>query len=66
MKKISAFFGFSLCEEDFCRIAKKTSFQAMKEKSKEMHGKSGDILFQKGRSLQMENQPFKVEPQKEF
>ncbi|NWS38224.1 ST6B1 Sulfotransferase, partial [Probosciger aterrimus] len=33
MKKISAFFGFSLCEEDFHRIAKKTSFQAMKEKS---------------------------------
>ncbi|KAM9563202.1 sulfotransferase 6B1-like [Guaruba guarouba] len=48
MKKISAFFGFSLCEEDFHRIAKKTSFQAMKEKFKEMHGKSGSILFQKG------------------
>ncbi|KAM9019327.1 LOW QUALITY PROTEIN: sulfotransferase 6B1-like [Ara ararauna] len=47
MKKISAFFGFSLCEEDFHRIAKKTSFQAMKE-IKEMHGKSGNILFQKG------------------
>ncbi|KFU84657.1 Sulfotransferase 6B1, partial [Chaetura pelagica] len=33
MKKIAAFFGFSLCEEDFSTIAKKTSFQAMKEKS---------------------------------
>ncbi|NXU77062.1 ST6B1 Sulfotransferase, partial [Oreotrochilus melanogaster] len=33
MKKIAAFFGFSLSEEDFSRIAKKTSFQAMKEKS---------------------------------
>ncbi|NXD62232.1 ST6B1 Sulfotransferase, partial [Eolophus roseicapillus] len=33
MKKISAFFVFSLCEEDFHRMAKKTSFQAMKEKS---------------------------------
>ncbi|KFP61152.1 Sulfotransferase 6B1, partial [Cariama cristata] len=32
MKKIAAFFGFSLCEEDFHRIAN-TSFQAMKEKS---------------------------------
>ncbi|NWS32235.1 ST6B1 Sulfotransferase, partial [Polioptila caerulea] len=33
MKKISSFFGFSLSEEDFSRIAKKTSFHAMKEKS---------------------------------
>ncbi|NXK55477.1 ST6B1 Sulfotransferase, partial [Chauna torquata] len=33
MKKIAAFFGFSLGEEDFSRIAKKTSFQAMKVKS---------------------------------
>ncbi|XP_071594983.1 sulfotransferase 6B1-like [Heliangelus exortis] len=48
MKKIAAFFGFSLSEEDFSRIAKKTSFQAMKEKSHETHGKFGDILFRKG------------------
>ncbi|XP_040409579.1 sulfotransferase 6B1-like [Cygnus olor] len=48
MKKIAAFFGFSLGEEHFHRIAKKTSFQAMKEKSKETHGKFGDILFRKG------------------
>uniref|UniRef100_A0A493U213 Sulfotransferase n=1 Tax=Anas platyrhynchos platyrhynchos TaxID=8840 RepID=A0A493U213_ANAPP len=48
MKKIAAFFEFSLDEEDFHRIAKKTSFQAMKEKSKETHGKFGDILFRKG------------------
>uniref|UniRef100_A0A8V0XLP1 Sulfotransferase n=1 Tax=Gallus gallus TaxID=9031 RepID=A0A8V0XLP1_CHICK len=47
MKKIAAFFGFSLSEEEFSRIAKKTSFQAMKEKSKETHGKFGDILFRK-------------------
>ncbi|NXG73706.1 ST6B1 Sulfotransferase, partial [Baryphthengus martii] len=33
MKRIAAFFGFSLCEEDFLRIVEKTSFQAMKEKS---------------------------------
>ncbi|NXD14455.1 ST6B1 Sulfotransferase, partial [Nothocercus nigrocapillus] len=33
MQKIDAFFGFSLSEEDFHRIIKKTSFQAMKEKS---------------------------------
>ncbi|NWH75991.1 ST6B1 Sulfotransferase, partial [Piaya cayana] len=33
MKRIAAFFGFSLLEEDFHRIAKNTSFQAMKEKS---------------------------------
>ncbi|NXS63112.1 ST6B1 Sulfotransferase, partial [Brachypteracias leptosomus] len=33
MKKIAAFFGFSLNEEDFLRIAEKTGFQAMKEKS---------------------------------
>ncbi|NWH47652.1 ST6B1 Sulfotransferase, partial [Fregata magnificens] len=26
MKRIAAFFGFSLCEEDFPRIVKKTSF----------------------------------------
>ncbi|NXJ34827.1 ST6B1 Sulfotransferase, partial [Ciconia maguari] len=26
MKRIAAFFGFSLCEEDFPRIANKTSF----------------------------------------
>nr|XP_009685966.1 PREDICTED: sulfotransferase 6B1-like [Struthio camelus australis] len=48
MKKIASFFGFSLTEEDFPRIAKKTSFQAMKEKSKETHGKLGNILFRKG------------------
>ncbi|KAM6323412.1 sulfotransferase 6B1-like [Aegotheles albertisi] len=48
MKRIADFFGFSLCEEDFLRIAKKTSFQSMKEKSKETHGKFGDILFRKG------------------
>lgn len=54
MKKIASFFGFSLCEEDFSRIAKKTSFKAMKEKSSETHGKFGDILFRKGKSLQME------------
>ncbi|NWV40148.1 ST6B1 Sulfotransferase, partial [Grantiella picta] len=33
MKKIASFFGFSLCEEDFSRIAKKTSFNAMKDKA---------------------------------
>ena len=55
MKKIAAFFGFSLSEEEFSRIAKKTSFQAMKEKSKETHGKFGDILFRKGKSLQMKD-----------
>ncbi|NXO75997.1 ST6B1 Sulfotransferase, partial [Sitta europaea] len=33
MKKIASFFGFSLCEEEFSRIAKNTSFKAMKEKS---------------------------------
>ncbi|XP_071283498.1 sulfotransferase 6B1-like [Agelaius tricolor] len=48
MKKIASFFGFSLCEEDFSRIAKKTSFKAMKEKSSETHGQFGDILFRKG------------------
>lgn len=54
MKKIASFFGFSLCEEDFSRIAKKTSFKAMKEKSNETHGKFGDVFFRKGKSLQME------------
>ncbi|NXG28092.1 ST6B1 Sulfotransferase, partial [Dromaius novaehollandiae] len=33
MKKIAAFFEFSLSEEDFAKIVKKTSFQAMKENS---------------------------------
>lgn len=54
MKKIASFFGFSLCEEDFSRIAKNTTFKAMKEKSSETHGKFGDVLFRKGKSLQME------------
>ncbi|XP_032843196.1 sulfotransferase 6B1 isoform X1 [Tyto alba] len=48
MKRIAAFFRFNLCEEDFIRIAQMTTFQAMKEKSKETHGKFGDILFRKG------------------
>uniref|UniRef100_A0A803VE76 Sulfotransferase n=1 Tax=Ficedula albicollis TaxID=59894 RepID=A0A803VE76_FICAL len=48
MKKIASFFGFSLCEEDFSRIAKNTTFKAMKEKSSETHGKFGDVLFRKG------------------
>ncbi|KAM6365981.1 LOW QUALITY PROTEIN: sulfotransferase 6B1-like [Alca torda] len=47
MKRIAAFFGFSLCEKDFPRIAKATGFQAMK-KFNETHGKFGDILFRKG------------------
>ncbi|NXB45141.1 ST6B1 Sulfotransferase, partial [Leucopsar rothschildi] len=33
IKKIASFFGFSLCEEDFPRIAKKTTFKLMKEKA---------------------------------
>lgn len=66
MKRIAAFFGFSLCEEDFHRIAEKTSFQAMKEKSKETHGKFGDILFRKGKSPQTESLPSKVELQNDF
>ncbi|KFV00190.1 Sulfotransferase 6B1, partial [Pterocles gutturalis] len=33
MKKIAAFFGFSVGEEDFSRIAKKTSFRAVKDNS---------------------------------
>ncbi|NXU17408.1 ST6B1 Sulfotransferase, partial [Pardalotus punctatus] len=33
LRKIASFFGFSLCEEDFSRIAKKTSFNAMKDKA---------------------------------
>ncbi|XP_027764493.1 sulfotransferase 6B1-like [Empidonax traillii] len=48
MKKVAVFFGFSLCEEDFSIITKKTSFKAMKEKSNETHGKFGDVLFRKG------------------
>uniref|UniRef100_A0A8C4PBN0 Sulfotransferase n=1 Tax=Dromaius novaehollandiae TaxID=8790 RepID=A0A8C4PBN0_DRONO len=48
MKKIAAFFEFSLSEEDFAKIVKKTSFQAMKENSKETHSKIGDMLFWRG------------------
>ncbi|XP_041280141.1 sulfotransferase 6B1-like [Onychostruthus taczanowskii] len=48
MKKIASFFGFSLCEENFPRIARKISFKSMKDKFSETHGKSGDILFRKG------------------
>ncbi|XP_077781937.1 sulfotransferase 6B1-like isoform X1 [Podarcis muralis] len=48
IKKIAEFFNFSVTEQDIQSIMEKTSFNSMKEKSHETHGKMGNTLFRKG------------------
>ncbi|CAI5770462.1 sulfotransferase 6B1-like [Podarcis lilfordi] len=48
IKKLAEFFNFSVTEQDIQSITEKTSFNSMKEKSHETHGKMGNTLFRKG------------------
>ncbi|KAG8583498.1 hypothetical protein GDO81_008445 [Engystomops pustulosus] len=48
LKKISEFFQLSLSEEQINLVASRTSFNSMKEKSDNTHGKLGDSFFRKG------------------
>ncbi|XP_056423302.1 sulfotransferase 6B1-like isoform X2 [Hyla sarda] len=48
VKKISEFFQFSLTEEQIHLVANRTTFNSMKEKSENTHGKLGDSFFRKG------------------
>lgn len=50
LKKISEFFRLSLNVEQIHLVATQTSFNSMKEKSENTHGKLGDSFFRKGRS----------------
>ncbi|ETE72953.1 hypothetical protein L345_01212, partial [Ophiophagus hannah] len=47
-KKISTFLELNLNEEDFQGVAERSTFKAMKEKSKITHGEFGEVLFRKG------------------
>ncbi|XP_069811002.1 sulfotransferase 6B1-like isoform X2 [Dendropsophus ebraccatus] len=48
VRKISEFFRLPLSEEQIRLVAKNTSFNSMKEKSENTHGKLGDSFFRKG------------------
>ncbi|XP_030410137.1 sulfotransferase 6B1 [Gopherus evgoodei] len=48
VKQIAEFFGFSPTAEQIQFIADRGSFQAMREKSQEIYGSVGPILFRKG------------------
>ncbi|XP_019383048.1 PREDICTED: sulfotransferase 6B1-like isoform X3 [Gavialis gangeticus] len=51
VKKIAKFFELPLTEEELKGVAERSSFQAMKNNSKETHGVFGNVLFRKGYSL---------------
>ncbi|XP_027765681.1 sulfotransferase 6B1-like [Empidonax traillii] len=53
VKKIAAFLGISLTEEELQLVVERSSFQAMKKNSQKTHGAIGDIVFRKGRKLQV-------------
>ncbi|XP_027765682.1 sulfotransferase 6B1-like [Empidonax traillii] len=53
VKKIAAFLEISLTEEELQLVVERSSFQAMKKNSQKTHGAIGDILFRKGRKLQV-------------
>ncbi|KAM4770935.1 sulfotransferase 6B1-like [Rhinophrynus dorsalis] len=48
LKKISDFFGLALTEDQIKLVESKTTFQSMKENSKDTHGKFGNTFFRKG------------------
>ncbi|KYO18735.1 hypothetical protein Y1Q_0009169 [Alligator mississippiensis] len=48
VKKIAKFFELPLNEEELKEVAERSSFQAMKNNSKETHGVFGNVLFRKG------------------
>nr|XP_006135300.1 sulfotransferase 6B1-like isoform X1 [Pelodiscus sinensis] len=48
LKQIAEFFGFSPTAEQIQSIADRGNFQAMREKSQEIYGPIGPVLFRKG------------------
>ncbi|XP_052383345.1 sulfotransferase 6B1-like isoform X2 [Oncorhynchus keta] len=48
VQEISKFFDFPLTEEQIQTIAGQSTFNAMKESSKNTHGKHGNVFFRKG------------------
>ncbi|NXT21231.1 ST6B1 Sulfotransferase, partial [Syrrhaptes paradoxus] len=48
VKKIAAFFGISLTEEELQSVVERSSFESMKKNSQETHGAFGNVLFRKG------------------
>ncbi|XP_070298640.1 sulfotransferase 6B1 [Salvelinus sp. IW2-2015] len=48
VQQISKFFGFPLTEEQVQTIAGQSTFNAMKDSSKNTHGKHGNVFFRKG------------------
>ncbi|NXM31206.1 ST6B1 Sulfotransferase, partial [Oxyruncus cristatus] len=48
VKKIAAFLGLSLTEEEVQLVVERSSFQSMKKNSQNTHGAFGNILFRKG------------------
>ncbi|XP_021424021.2 sulfotransferase 6B1 [Oncorhynchus mykiss] len=48
VQQISKFFDFPLTEEQVQTIAGQSTFNAMKESSKNTHGKHGNVFFRKG------------------
>lgn len=52
-KKIAEFLGLNLDDEDICGVAERSTFKAMKDKSKTTHGEFGAVLFRKGNVLKV-------------
>ncbi|KAI1896968.1 hypothetical protein AGOR_G00100370 [Albula goreensis] len=48
VRQVSKFFGFKLTEEQVKAIADASTFNAMKESSKDSHGQMGNVFFRKG------------------
>lgn len=51
VQQISKFFDFPLTEEQVQTIAGQSTFNAMKESSKNTHGKHGNVFFRKGKFI---------------
>ncbi|KAG9328475.1 hypothetical protein JZ751_013571 [Albula glossodonta] len=48
VRQVSKFFGFKLTEEQVKAISEASTFNAMKESSKDSHGQMGNVFFRKG------------------
>ncbi|XP_066034806.1 sulfotransferase 6B1-like isoform X1 [Chamaea fasciata] len=53
VKNIATFFGIPLTEEQLQLVVERCSFQSMKKNSEKTHGTFGNIIFRKGRQLQV-------------
>ncbi|XP_033873778.3 sulfotransferase 6B1-like [Acipenser ruthenus] len=48
IKEIAKYFNYTLSDEQIQTIAEESTFDAMKEKSQEMYGSFGKVIFRKG------------------